>query len=120
MLKLNKLQVGHADDVVVSFSLGDNNNTTKGGATYTVNRWGKVVSATGCNGGTYDVVKIGSASYRCEKSLSVGNYSYGYDQKGTQIEKGDYGLFKFLWNISHERADSKRVLSTRRHGLCDI
>ena len=82
MLKLNKLQIGRADDMATPFSL-DDNNMTKGGTTYTVNRWGKVVSTIGCNGGANDVVKVGSASYRCEKPLSVGNYSYGYDQKGT-------------------------------------
>lgn len=95
MLKLNKLQVGNTSDVANQSLQGDD-NTPQGGNTYTVNRWGRITSITGCNGGAHDVVMIGSASYRCKKSLAVGNYSYGHDQKGTQIENGDYGLFKFL------------------------
>lgn len=95
MLKLNKLQVGHTGDVA-NLSLQGDGNMPQGGNTYTVNRWGRITSATGCNGRAHDVVVIGPASYRCEKPLAAGNYSYGHDQEGTQIENGDYGLFKFL------------------------
>lgn len=95
MLKLGKLSVGHEGNATVSFS-SDGNESTKGGTTYTINRWGKIVSSIGCNGDSCDVVMVGSSSYRCETSLSIEDYSYGYGQKGTQIKNGDYGLFKFL------------------------
>lgn len=64
MLKLHKLEIGKNRDVSPQISSGDN-NPTKGGTTYTIDKRGRIVNSVGCNGYSYDVVMVGSSSYRC-------------------------------------------------------
>lgn len=66
-----------------------------GGDNYSVDSSGNF-EKTGENDYDYDVVSAGSNSYDVDGSLSVTTYVTTGSVQGTQVEGGDYDLFKFL------------------------
>ena len=96
MLKLKRLQVSSSQNHLTPLSQEEMELLWGAGITYTVDYAGRLTVVTGCNGVDHDVVQASDTSYSCSGSLVVSSYKYGHDETGSQIEKGDYGLFKFL------------------------
>lgn len=114
MLKLCRLQTGAQPDDISFLSKEGMELLWGAGVTYSVDKRGRITTVTDSNGLSYDVVQTSDASYSCCNNLEVSSYEYG-----SQIEQGDYGLFKFLadhtdveWGAMYSGKDKKPADST--------
>lgn len=96
MLKLKKLQIIAQQNSFTQISQKEMEEIWGTGATYSVDSRGRITLITDSNGFSYDVVRAGTATHSVSGSLVVSSYTYEWNKVGSQIERGDYDLFKFL------------------------